>query len=253
MQKTVCHLNSQYNGSNQHGSQEFLSFLLDGIHEDLPARTSSGASDGKMTSLNGPKHKRGDMDCQFNSFAGTCLEDLQGEIPVLCKEQHGCRHFADLIMTDPFGNYLCQKLLEYSTDEQRNVICDSIAQDLVNISLNMHGTHTADARYNTQIHSFIVALSLYVMVLIKDLNGNHVIQKCLNKLAPEDNQACVFSSSSIMRVAANCIEVATHHHSCCVLQRCVDHASDHQRILRYIKGRVTRSQSPWAHCKHMSA
>lgn len=41
---------------------------------------------------------------------------------------------------DPFGNYLCQKLLEYSTDEQRNVICESVAQELVNISLNMHGT-----------------------------------------------------------------------------------------------------------------
>ncbi|KAJ7931675.1 cysteine proteinase [Mycena leptocephala] len=33
--KSVCHLNNQYNGSNQHDSQEFLSFLLDGIHEDL--------------------------------------------------------------------------------------------------------------------------------------------------------------------------------------------------------------------------
>jgi hypothetical protein len=31
-------------------------------------------------------------------------------------------------------------LLEYSTDEQRNIICESVAQDLVNISLNMHGT-----------------------------------------------------------------------------------------------------------------
>ena len=30
--------------------------------------------------------------------------------------------------------------MEYSTDEQRNVICESVAQDLVNISLNMHGT-----------------------------------------------------------------------------------------------------------------
>ena len=97
-----------------------------------------------------------------NRFAGTRLEDLQGEIPALCKDQHGCRylqkkleeglpehrdmifretfgHFADL-MTDPFGNYLCQKLLEYSTDEQRNIICESVAQELVNISLNMHGT-----------------------------------------------------------------------------------------------------------------
>jgi hypothetical protein len=30
--------------------------------------------------------------------------------------------------------------LEYSTDERRNVIYNSVAQNLVNISLNMHGT-----------------------------------------------------------------------------------------------------------------
>jgi hypothetical protein len=81
------------------------------------------------------------------------------------------------------------------------------------------------------------------VVLIKDLNGNHVIQKCLNKLAPEDNQVCsspyyrmfrAYSCSEIQfiynAVAANCVEVATHRHGCCVLQRCIDHASDHQRI-----------------------
>ncbi|EIM83313.1 ARM repeat-containing protein [Stereum hirsutum FP-91666 SS1] len=218
-----------------------------------------GAPDSKMNGLHGPKHKRGEMDREFNRFAGTRLEDLAGEIPSLCKDQHGCRylqkkleegvpdhrdmifretfgHFADL-MTDPFGNYLCQKLLEYSTDEQRNIICESVATDLVNISLNMHGTRAVqkmidflstrrqtDHRYHGQIHSIIVALSLHVVVLIKDLNGNHVIQKCLNKLAPEDNQF-IYNA-----VAANCVEVATHRHGCCVLQRCIDHASDHQRI-----------------------
>ena len=109
---------------------------------------------------------------------------------------------------------MCQKLLEFSTDEQRNVICESVAQDLVNISLNMHGTRAVqkmidflstrrqvsipssvsgsvlytDLGSMTKIHSIILALSLHVVVLIKDLNGNHVIQKCLNKLAPEDNQ-----------------------------------------------------------------
>lgn len=208
-----------------------------------------GGPDGKMNGLHGPKHKRGDMD--LNRFAGTRLEDLQGEILALCKDQHGCRylqkkleegipehrdmifretfgHFADL-MTDPFGNYLCQKLLEYSTDEQRNLICESVAQDLVNISLNMHGTRAVQKMIDflstrRQIHSIIVALSLHVVVLIKDLNGNHVIQKCLNKLAPEDNQF-IYNA-----VAANCVEVATHRHGCCVLQRCIDHASDHQRI-----------------------
>ncbi|KAM5534349.1 hypothetical protein V8D89_011942 [Ganoderma adspersum] len=216
----------------------------------------NGGADGKMNGLHGPKHKRGDIDREFNRFAGTRLEDLVGEIPQLCKDQHGCRylqkkleeglpehrdmifretfgHFADL-MTDPFGNYLCQKLLEYSTDEQRNVICESVAQDLVNISLNMHGTRAVQKMIDflstrrqasvTPIHSIILALSLHVVVLIKDLNGNHVIQKCLNKLAPEDNQF-IYNA-----VAANCVEVATHRHGCCVLQRCIDHASEHQRV-----------------------
>ena len=35
MQRSICQLKSQYNGSDQHDSQEFLSFLIDGIHEDL--------------------------------------------------------------------------------------------------------------------------------------------------------------------------------------------------------------------------
>lgn len=207
--------------------------------------------DGKMNGLHGPKHKRGDIDREFNRFAGMRLEDLQGEIPSLCKDQHGCRylqkkleegvpehrdmifretfgHFPEL-MIDPFGNYLCQKLLEYSTDEQRNLICESVAQDLVNISLNMHGTRAVQKMIDflstrRQIHSIIVALSLHVVVLIKDLNGNHVIQKCLNKLVPEDNQF-IYNA-----VAANCVEVATHRHGCCVLQRCIDHASEPQRI-----------------------
>ena len=33
-----------------------------------------------------------------------------------------------------------------------------------------------------------MALQASVVPLIKDLNGNHVIQKCLNRLVPEDNQ-----------------------------------------------------------------
>ncbi|KAI0078486.1 ARM repeat-containing protein [Panus rudis PR-1116 ss-1] len=229
-----------------------------GARYGLGLNGRAAAVDSKMNGLHGPKHKRGDIDREFNRFAGTRLEDLTGEIATLCKDQHGCRylqkkleegvpehrdmifretfsHFAEL-MTDPFGNYLCQKLLEYATDDQRNLICESVAQDLVNISLNMHGTRAVQKMIDflstrrqarlchIQIHSIIVALSLSVVVLIKDLNGNHVIQKCLNKLAPEDNQF-IYNA-----VAANCVEVATHRHGCCVLQRCIDHASDNQRI-----------------------
>ncbi|KAL4065925.1 hypothetical protein V8B97DRAFT_1865268 [Scleroderma yunnanense] len=33
--KSICHHASQFSGSDQHDSQEFLTFLLDGLHEDL--------------------------------------------------------------------------------------------------------------------------------------------------------------------------------------------------------------------------
>ncbi|CCA66738.1 related to Drosophila pumilio protein and Mpt5p protein [Serendipita indica DSM 11827] len=208
-------------------------------------------ADTKMNGFHGVKHKRGDMDREFNRYASSRLEDLIGEIPLMCKDQHGCRflqkkleegvpehrdiifretfkHFAEL-MTDPFGNYLCQKLLEYSTDEQRNLICESVAGDLVTISLNMHGTRAVQKMIDflstqRQIVAIIRALSLHVVTLIKDLNGNHVIQKCLNRLVPEDNQF-IYNA-----VATHCVEVATHRHGCCVLQRCIDHASETQRL-----------------------
>ena len=98
---------------------------------------------------------------------------------MIFRETYG--HFPEL-MTDPFGNYLCQKLLEYSTDEQRTAIIESVASDLVGISLNMHGTRAvqkmvdflASPRQPKQIRTLIYALSMNVVALIKDLNGNHV-------------------------------------------------------------------------------
>jgi hypothetical protein len=75
-----------------------------------------------------------------------------------------------------------------------------------------------------QIQTLVSALNQHVVTLIKDLNGNHVIQKCLNSLKPEDNQF-IYNA-----VAASCVEVATHRHGCCVMQRCIDHASESQRI-----------------------
>ncbi|CAG8435738.1 9515_t:CDS:10 [Funneliformis mosseae] len=205
--------------------------------------------------------KRMSGDLEVNRFAGVMLEDLVGEIYPLCKDQHGCRylqkkleekneqyigmifnevfsHFVEL-MTDPFGNYLCQKLLEYCNDNQRTIIIETVAPELVNISLNMHGTRAVQKMIEflstpQQIHPnyalkkqiclVIVALNPNVVTLIKDLNGNHVIQKCLNRLSSEDNQF-IYNA-----VSKNCIEVATHRHGCCVLQRCIDHASEAQKV-----------------------
>ncbi|KAG5456472.1 MAG: armadillo-type protein [Olpidium bornovanus] len=135
------------------------------------------------------------------------------------------------------------------------MISEAVAPDLMRISLNMHGTRAVQKMIDyisnpIQIRSLTVAFASNVVILIKDLNGNHVIQKCLYKLSSENNQAltiCLSLSFAYVTAACpdpplpdlqfiydavsqHCIEVATHRHGCCVLQRCIDHASDAQKI-----------------------
>ncbi|PNS14495.1 Pumilio domain-containing protein isoform B [Sphaceloma murrayae] len=178
------------------------------------------------------------------------LVDLKGEIYGLCKDQHGCRflqkkleertpentrlifeetlpHVVEL-MTDPFGNYLCQKLLEYANDEQRTALVEAASKYMVKIALNQHGTRALQkmiefVSHPKQIVLVTEALQNEVVQLIQDLNGNHVIQKCLNHLKQQDVQFIVNA------VCHHVVIVGTHRHGCCVLQRCVDHASGIQK------------------------
>ena len=129
---------------------------------------------------------------------------------------------------DPFGNYLCQKLLEYSEDEQRTALISQAAPAMVSIALNQHGTRALQKMVEyvsttEQIEIIVFALKDRVVELVQDLNGNHVIQKCLNKLGPENSQF-IFDA-----VGRHCVIVGTHRHGCCVLQRCIDHAKGDQR------------------------
>jgi len=205
----------------------------------------------------------------MNRYNNVTLESVGGTIYDLCKDQHGCRylqkqlenrvpeqvhmiwletnqHVVEL-MTDPFGNYLCQKLLEYCNDDERTVLVQNAAQDMVRIALNQHGTRALQKMIefvstDSQVQLIIEALRNRVVDLIQDLNGNHVIQKCLNKLTSEDAQF-IFDA-----VGNSCVDVGTHRHGCCVLQRCIDHASGDQKmwlISRITENAVTLVQDPF--------
>lgn len=197
------------------------------------------------------------------------FESCHGNIYNLCKDQHGCRylqkqlesrdpnhihmiwletspHVVEL-MTDPFGNYLCQKLLEYCTDDERTVLIQNASEAMVRIALNQHGTRALQKMIEhvstpVQIKLIIDALRNQVVELIQDLNGNHVIQKCLNKLSANDAHF-IFEA-----VGKHCVEVGTHRHGCCVLQRCIDHADGAQKIWLVeciTKNAVTLIQDPF--------
>ncbi|KAF2205397.1 ARM repeat-containing protein [Delitschia confertaspora ATCC 74209] len=210
------------------------------------------------------------MQNDSNRFMNYDLKTMpREEIYSLCKDQHGCRflqkkleernpEYLDIIfsetaphvvelMTDPFGNYLCQKLLEYTTNDQRDILVRNAAPSLVQIALNQHGTRALQKMIefistNQQIAMITQAFAGQVVSLIKDLNGNHVIQKCLNHLKAQDAQF-IFDA-----VGANCVAVGTHRHGCCVIQRCIDHASGFQKaeLVRQITAHsITLVQDPF--------
>ncbi|CAA2960772.1 pumilio homolog 2-like [Olea europaea subsp. europaea] len=185
------------------------------------------------------------------SISSKCssLAEAQGYIYHMAKDQHGCRflqrifnegtsrgvqiifteviHHVVELMMNPFGNYLMQKLLEVCNEEQRMEILLRVTEEpgeLVRISLNTHGTRVVQKLIETlktrkQISLAIAALEPGFLALIKDLNGNHVVQRCLECFTNED-------SKFIFVAAANyCVDIATHKHGCCVLQRCISHAT----------------------------
>jgi len=92
----------------------------------------------------------------------------------------------------------------------------------------MHGTRAIQRlieKLQTNEETKIICNSLKgsVVALIQDLNGNHVIQKCLHRMEPNANQF-IYDA-----VAEHCVQVATHRHGCCVLQRCIDHGTMDQK------------------------
>ncbi|EGW32558.1 uncharacterized protein SPAPADRAFT_67158 [Spathaspora passalidarum NRRL Y-27907] len=184
------------------------------------------------------------------------LIQLKSEILKLSKDQYGCRflqkkidenlipnyqvrhanfeiifkqiypYMYDLII-DPFGNYLIQKLIIYCNEANLNLLLEILQENLFQISISQHGTRALqkiidNLNNSYQLELLIKGLKPYIIDLIKDLNGNHVIQKILNKYQPQD---CQFIYDSIID---DLYIVATHKHGCCVLQKCLNHVTPAQ-------------------------
>lgn len=236
----------------------------------LPARPSNA---NRSVSAYQPRHfnaprKQHEVEAA-NRFSEAELDKFEGDIYSICKDQHGCRYLQKVLdgqdereiemifteikdhitelMTDLFGNYLCQKLLERVNSDQRTVLVRNASPDLTKIALNQHGTRALQKMIEfsvakEQVAIIVESLGSDVVRLIQDLNGNHVIQKCLNHLASEDSQFIIDA------VSENCVTVGTHRHGCCVLQRCIDHSSDAQKrqlITQIIENSFMLVQDPF--------
>ncbi|WOK99857.1 hypothetical protein Cni_G08569 [Canna indica] len=135
-------------------------------------------------------------------------------------------HVEELAM-NPLAHHLLQKLLDVCNEEHRLWIIEMLTGDpiqLVSISVHPHGTRVVQKlietlRMEQQISLIIAALKPGFLDLTMDAHGNRVINSCLTSFAPEYN-AFIFDAA-----AKYCVRLATDQHGCCILQRCMDHAS----------------------------
>lgn len=171
------------------------------------------------------------------------------EIINLSKDQNGCRKLQKLIdddvsknmpiifnatyknstslMMDPFGNYLIQKLMVHASPSQLSLIIIDISSSIDSIATNLHGTRALQKLIGcltSENHHDLIsrAIEPVVVPLVHDMNGNHVIQKLISHYFDEDLDFLV------ELVITHLLEISTHKHGCCVLQKLLNKCSNIQ-------------------------
>ena len=177
-----------------------------------------------------------------NTYLNESIEYLSYNIFPLAKDQAGCRflqerlekdpittteHFYKAIIPyvlplakDPFGNYLIQKLFYYLSPEKIKKILEIISPTILDIGSNSHGTrviqHLINFLSNKELVDFFLNnIKPFVIPLLKELNGTHIINKFVN-----EHPECADEINKI--IVENCSLLATHRHGCCILQKMIE-------------------------------
>ena len=182
------------------------------------------------------------------------LSEIIKNSNMLCRDQTGCRFlqkkleeqpdiynkilknaFQNLIeiITDPFGNYLIQKLFEYMTNEQFCQFLALVHIDLYTICVNSCGTRVIQRIIdflNTDelLLTFLRFIKPIIKDIILDINGSHILLKLFDLQSPIANKIL------FAEINANIVAVAKHKHGCCVLQKIIDkNANENEKMAMF--------------------
>lgn len=161
-----------------------------------------------------------------------------------CKDQNGSRliqiHFekcgtsereqlfqqifphVESLITDVFGNYVIQKILELGTSEQKLKIYGCIKKRVTEYSHHVYGCRVIqkvleEFKTNEEIQDEILnEIETDIAKLIQDQNGNHVIQKCFEAVPIKKLEFI------LVEVTERVNELALHPFGCRVIQRILE-------------------------------
>ena len=199
--------------------------------------------------MNPKKTKKGDnfIRKEVNEYKN--IEDIIEKAVVLSKDHSGSRlvqrkyeegnqeirnkifeKFKPEILNlskDIFGNYAIQKVLEFKDKEKNNFIMESLKGKIYELSLHMYGCRVMqqlisviDENYLTDITK---ELEGHYPKCIEDQNGNHVIQKLIERLKPGKENNGIYEV-----VYKNIVELSKHQYGCRVIQTLLKKCNEKQ-------------------------
>jgi len=128
-----------------------------------------------------------------------------------------------------FGNYVIQKLFEHGTSGQQAKLCDAMIGHVFELSQHVYGCRVVQKAIDhvprERQNAFVRELEPRVLDCVLNANGNHVIQKLVQRLASDQ-------LGFVQRFCGHVCLLATHPYGCRVLQRCLESLSElHTRSL----------------------
>ncbi|ESL06444.1 pumilio/PUF RNA binding protein 6 [Trypanosoma rangeli SC58] len=132
------------------------------------------------------------------------------------------------LVTDIFGNYVLQKLLEVGNARQLAYAATRFQNNVVPLTLQTYGCRVIQKCIEVMppegLDIILAELKGNVAKCIQDQNGNHVVQKCV-EVTP---QRCGFI---VQAFTGRVMELATHAYGCRVIQCIMQHCPDQEEII----------------------
>ena len=149
---------------------------------------------------------------------------------------------------DSFGNYLIQKLLEFISNELiQDYFNNVIYPSFMEVALNPHGSRVIQKLlgriYNSQdmMNKFNLCLQNSMLEIFLNQCSTYIIITYISYIKYPNNQI-IYSF-----IVQNIYYIATHKHSCCTLQKCLEEGNNLQKqeiliSLAYISNQLFNDQ-----------